>query len=343
MMTRWTQWASTRALAEGIRRVNRAPAILLGVWTITAAVSVPATLVLRAAIAGHLGKSLAADSAASGVNYEWWQEFSDQASGVGATFRPTIIGFGAVLDNLSAFIDNQRSPLVIAGVATAYLILWLFLAGGIINRFARARRTRAHEFFAACGVFFFRFARLGVVMWLAYAALFRGLHEWLLGPSVYDRLTRDVTAERTAFAIYLLLTIVFGLLLAACNLVFDYAKVRAVVEDRRSMLGAIAASVGFIRRNAGAAAAVYAADFALFLVVIALYSLVAPGAGVSVWASFLVGQLYVIARLWVKLVFWASEAALFQGRLTHAGYVAAPKPAWPDSPMAEAINRSAGL
>jgi len=37
-------------------------------------------------------------------------------------------------------------------------------------------------------------------------------------------------------------------------------------------------------------------------------------------------------------VFWASETALFQGRLAHAGYVAAAKPVWPDSPAAEAIT-----
>ena len=56
------------------------------------------------------------------------------------------------------------------------------------------------------------------------------------------------------------------------------------------------------------------------------------------WLGFLIGQLYVLARLWVKLVFWASEAALFQGRLAHAGYVAAPIAEWPDSPMADALR-----
>ena len=39
------------------------------------------------------------------------------------------------------------------------------------------------------------------------------------------------------------------------------------------------------------------------------------------WLAFLIGQIYLVARLWVKLVFWASETALFQGRLAHAGYV----------------------
>ena len=79
----------------------------------------------------------------------------------------------------------------------------------------------------------------------------------------------------------------------------------------------------------------------LFAIVLAMYAVNAPGAGRagwSMWLAFGIGQGYVMARLWVKLVFWASETALFQGRLAHAGYVAAPKPVWPDSPMADAIG-----
>ena len=108
------------------------------------------------------------------------------------------------------------------------------------------------------------------------------------------------------------------------------------------MLGAIRAAIGFIQRNTAAAVALYLIDFALFLIVLAVYAVIAPGAGgggLSIWIGFAVGQLYVVARLWVKLVFWASETALFQGGLAHAGYVAAPKPVWPDSPTAEAISR----
>jgi hypothetical protein len=56
------------------------------------------------------------------------------------------------------------------------------------------------------------------------------------------------------------------------------------------------------------------------------------------WIGFALGQLYVLGRLWVKLVFWASEVALFQQRFAHAGYVASPEPTWPDSPAAEAIR-----
>jgi hypothetical protein len=273
------------------------------------------------------------------VNYDWMQEFGDQAAGLGVTFKPTILGFGAVLDNLSAFIDNTRRPVVIVAAATVYIVLWIFVAGGIIDRYARDRPTRTVGFFASSGVFFFRFLRLAALQWIVYAVLFGSIHPQLFN-RLYPDLVHEVTVERTAFAVRVALYLVFGSLVAACATVFDYAKVRAVVEDRRSMLSAIAEAIGFIGRNTAPAASMFLANFALFAIVVGLYAIVAPGAGrtgASMWIGFAVGQLYVIARLWVKLVFWASETALFQSRLAHAGYVTRVDPVWPESPTADAI------
>jgi hypothetical protein len=254
------------------------------------------------------------------------------------TFKPTIIGFAAVLDNLSAFIEATPRPLVIVSAASAYIALWLFAAGGIIDRYARDRRTGIHGFFAASGVFFTRFIRLGIVQLLVYGVLFGGLHPYLFS-ELFPRLTRETTVERNAFFLRLGLYVVFGLCVAAANLIFDYAKVRAVVEDRRSMIGALQGAIRFTLRNR-AAAGLYALNVLLFAAAIGLYALVAPGAGggrLSVAIAFAIGQVYVAARLWIKLLFWSSATALFQSRLAHAGYVAAPQALWPDSPAADAI------
>ena len=127
-----------------------------------------------------------------------------------------------------------------------------------------------------------------------------------------------MTAERTAFAVRAGLYLVFGTAVAAATMLFDYAKVRAVVEDRRSMLGATNAAISFIRRNAGAAVVLFLLNFGAFVATLAVYALVAPGAGgagLTMWLGVAVGQVYVLARLWIKLTFWASETALFQGRL----------------------------
>ena len=327
------------AWIDGARRVVRAPAILLGVWALTLIVSVPLAFALRAMLAQHLGASLAADTAASGVNYDWMQEFAEQASGLGTTFKPTIIGFGAVLDNASALLDAAPRPAVIVGAASVYIVLWIFMAGGIIDRYARDRPTRAFGFFAGAGEFFFRFLRLALVQWLVYAVLFGALHPWLFD-TLYPRITHEMSVERTAFLVRVGMYLVFGAMLAASTMIFDYAKVRAVVEDRRSMIGAIGAAAAFIRRNAGAAIALFLLNFASFIAALAVYGLIARGSGRSallMWLGVGAGQLYVLARLWIKLTFWASETALFQGRLGHAGYVVRAAPTWPDSPAADAI------
>ena len=65
--------------------------------------------------------------------------------------------------------------------------------------------------------------------------------------------------------------------------------------------------------------------------------LIAPGAGAGL-AAFAAGQLYIVLRVIVRLQFAASQIALFQSRLAHAGYVARPIPMWPDSPSVEAVK-----
>ena len=315
------------ALRDGVRRVNRAPAVLFGVWALTLAVTLPAAAVMGRAIARDLGHSLAADTAADGVNYEWMQEFAARGGGFASTLQPTVIGVAAVLDNLSALADNTPRPAPILAMAAAYAVLWLFLAGGIIDRYARDRATRAFGFFGACGVLFFRFLRLALVQVVVYGLLFGVLH---------PRLSAYTASAPARLAFY----VVFGALVAGANLVFDYAKVRAVIEDRHSMVGALGAALGFVRRHAAAAVTLYVLDVLLFVAAVIAYGVLAPGVGrgALVWVGVAMGGSFLAVRLWVKLTFWASEAALFQMQLAHAGYVARPEPVWPESPAAEAIG-----
>ncbi len=323
------------AFLDGSGRVRRAPWLIAGLWLSTFLVALPAALVLHGVIAGHLGASLMADTAARGVNFDWWNEFLAQASGIGQTFVPAIIGFAAVLQNVSHLADGRTLAPVLAALVAAQVLVAMFLAGGVLDRLARDRPVGAHGFFAACGVWFWRFLRLGVIAAGVYAALFVSLHEWLFD-TVYPAWTRDLTVERTAFLYRSVLYLAFGAVVAGVNLVFDYAKIRAVVEDRRSMLGALAAGARFARRHARQAAGLYLLNMLAWLGVVGLYFVVAPGAGHALLA-FAIGQAYIVLRVAVRLLFAASQTALFQRTLAHAGYVAAPVPRWPDSPAADAI------
>jgi hypothetical protein len=304
--------------------VNRAPLILASVYVTTLLTALPFATVMYGALRTHLGSSTAAEQAVRGVNLQWWSEFTAQAGALGKTFEPAIIGFAAVLDNLSALADGEARPSPLLWLGVFYLLLWLFLAGGILDRYARSRQTHAHEFLSACAVYFVRFLRLAPLIFGAYYVLFAVLHPFIF-LDLYEELTLNIADERSAFLIRLALYAVFGLVLVAVNIVFDYAKVRAVVEDRRSMAGAVIAGFRFMKRNLGSVSALYGMSAVMFVGLLMLYAMVAPGAvsrGAGIWLAFVVGQLYMLGRLWVRLVFFASETALFQGRLAHAGYVA---------------------
>jgi hypothetical protein len=324
------------AFIEGLNRVKRAPWIVAGVWISTLVLAMPLAIALHGQISAHLGASMAAQTAASGVNYDWWNEFLAQTSGVGASFVPAILGFAAVMRNLSTIADTTALPPVIAAAVAMNMLVSLFLAGGVTDRLARDRNVGAGGFFATCGVFFVRFIRLAAIAAFVYWMLFGPIHQWLFD-QLYPSLIADVTVERTAFFIRLGLYAVFAVPVFFFNILFDYAKVRAVVEDRRSMIGAIVASWRFIRRHPLAVIGLYALNALLFLIVVGVYYLIAPGGSANLLA-FAVGQLYIVLRVIVRLQFTASQTALFQSRLAHAGYVARPIPKWPDSPAAEAIG-----
>lgn len=326
------------AFRDGLGRVRRAPMLVAGVWLSTLALALGPALVLHSQIEAHLGASLMADTAATGVDFDWWNEFLAQASGIGRTFVPAILGFAAVLGNLSRLADRGSLPSVLTVIVAVQFALSLFLAGGLLDRLARDRAVGAAAFFSACGVWMGRFARLTLIGGPVYVFLFLHVHHWLFG-HLYDRLTHDLTVERQAFAIRLALYAVFTALVCSVNVVMDYAKIRAVVEDRRSMIGAFVAGWRFVVRHPAKAAALYAMNLGLAAVVAALYFLLAPGASVPLLAFF-VGQIYIVLRVIVRLQFMASQTALFQSKLAHAGYVARPLPTWPDSPAAEAIIRS---
>lgn len=328
-----------RFFSEGWKRVRSAPALLLGVYVTTFVLALPLAITMRGLLRTHLGASLAAERVAEGVNYDWWQEFSSQATGIGSTFSPTIIGFAATLDNISNLLDGQRENAPFAGTLAMYLLAWTFLAGGIIDRYARQRPTRAAGFFAASGVHFFRLLRLAIVAGAAYWWLFGYVHPWLFLEWLPDQ-TRTMAVERNAFAWRLALYILFGVLLVIVNVIFDYAKIRIVVEDRRSALGALSAATRFVWRQRGRVAGLYALNSLAFLIVIAIWAAIDPGAQgrLALWVGFVAGQLYLLVRLALKLQFLASETAVFQSSLAHASYTASPIPEWPESPAAELIR-----
>lgn len=190
----------------------------------------------------------------------------------------------------------------------AWVVIWAFLTGGILDRYARNRPTRGRGFFGACGAHFPAMLRLGVP-------------EWLIGLIAVRTLDGNA-----AIAVAL-----------GASVFFLYARVRLVVEDRRSAIGALLAGGRFIGRNLAAVplALVFAA--AMWLVIwLWQKRTVAPVD--STLLRFVEIELTLTVLLLLLVASWASAIALFQARLAHASYTAGPPLEWPESPAAEAIT-----
>lgn len=271
------------ALRDGLARAASAPAILAGILAFTAVLS------LQAYRGGH---------------WDFVVFFFEQCL--------TIVFLSPLADSYSRSHSLGFVVQWSHGPGLMLVTIWSFLAGGILDRYARNRPTRGRGFFAACGAHFPAMLRLGVAEWLI----------WWGVSALVTTMTRGSAA------------MIAGL---AAGLVFLYARVRLVVEDRRSAIGALLAGGRFIRRNPGAVPlfVVFATAVWIF---IWLWGYVARGLVDGGWLRFATAELLLTLLLYLVFASWAAATALFQARLAHASYTAAPPLAWPESPAAEAIS-----
>lgn len=216
------------------------------------------------------------------------------------------------LPTLRTFGEGLWTPIGLTAFG-GYLLFWTFLSGGVLDRLARGRAVGATAFFAACGTHVLRFVRLGLLVGAAYW----GLVVWL----------RPLVPE-----------LVFLALLVAIHVTTDFAKVRLVVEDRRSAIAAWFAAVRFIRRRPLRLLLLAAMHVALLTALMWFWPYGRPPGAAPGGAAILLAVVALLAPLWLRLAVIASEIAFFQSDLAHAGYTAAPWPLWPDSPSAEAMD-----
>jgi hypothetical protein len=315
------------AFLEGWRRALGAPAVTISLLAATWFLAQPLAFAFRVALL-----SQARSATAELVIMDESADAAGRARELARLIEGEL-GFLSSPGDVSNWLRADPLNPVLAGTAAAYAALWLFVTGGILDRFARGRPIYTAAFFAACGVYFVRFLRLAILIGAAYFVLFRWLY-----PFLFETVRSLWTGDPDGLGARAVVFGVFGAALAIVGAVADFAKVRAVVEDRHGMIGAVAASVRFIRRRPLRVLGLYLVNLFALAVILRLWVQAEPGAGAASWAALFLVLLYLVGRIWAKLAFIASEVVFFQGELAHLDYTAAPLPVWPDSPEAEAME-----
>ncbi len=304
-----------RTLAGGLGDTLASPRQLVVLWLALLLVALPAGVLIERSIHASIGASRVDESLRQGLDLGWLSEYGSRARGLERSVKPSIVGRGAVYDNLESwfsgalFLDART-----VAFGAAYALIWLFLLGGALDRFARRERRFVLAPFMAAGARFFpRLLRLTVISGVLYFGIYR-LARWLF-PWI-ERLTRDLTAERQVFAANLAGALVVVALLGLVNLLFGYAKIAVVYEGKPSSLGALVRAARFVAGHLGKAIGLYLTLALVGLGLIALYALVAPGPGqstaVGIALAFLLGQLYLVARLALRLTFFSAQMRLYE-------------------------------
>lgn len=302
-----------RALVSGLRDVATAPALVVVVTMAMLASAVPFGLMLGTQVQSALANRQPVYLGTADIDAEWWMEFREHADGLAATFTPTIIGFAAPLDNLSALLDGTPRPLALLGPVILSGVLWAWLWGGILERYYRRRGITLSEFWSAGWRYFSRFVSISVCAAILQLVLFLTVHRVLFGP-VYAALAGQMNSERDAFFLRVLFYLLFGVLLIAVSLVADYARISTVASRTATLRATFSTATGFLRRHATGAITLYLLTGALFVATLAVY-----GAGevygatrLGGWRSVLIGQAYITVRLAIRLLFAASEMHYFR-------------------------------
>ncbi|RMH19836.1 MAG: hypothetical protein D6696_09685 [Acidobacteria bacterium] len=305
-----------RAIAHGLRRAAGAPALVLLLWLANLLVALPAAWVVADALEADVGASRFHHSLRAGFDTAWYAEYRLRARGLAATFEPSRTGKGVVYENLDAFFGGDLfagSPAV-AGIAVLYGLLFVFLQGGALAHFSAPRaRFNPRRFIADGGRFYGRLLQLALIGLAIYFAIYR-LARWLFGR--LDESFRDGGSEQRIFVA----TVIGGLLLIAAlnlvRLVFDYAKVATVADDQPLSVVALWQGLRFVAARPLRTAGVYAGVGLLSLLLLALYARLAPAAGQStllaVAAAFAFSQLFVAARLFLRLSLLGAELEVYR-------------------------------
>jgi len=301
---------AARAAVQGLALAFRAPGLIAAIVLITIITAVPFAL----AIEGPVMDSLAVQPpvstlSASEVDAEWWQEFRRHASGLVATFTPAILGFAAPLETVSAVLDGTPRPLALAAPIAISAIIWAWLWGGILHRFATGVSS-PRAFIAAARRHFVPMLGVSVVAATVSLLLYVTIHP-LLG-AVYDLVAPQMTAERNAFVVRVVVYVVFGAALMIVNAVFSFARIAMVTGGERRWLPAMSSGWTFVRTHLTSVTALYVIFFVVFAAAMVAYGAAETlgGARVGGWRAVAIGQMFIVFRIGLRIAFSGAQVRL---------------------------------
>lgn len=192
----------------------------------------------------------------------------------------------------------------------SYFFLFIFLNGGIIGRLvAKDERTTLQTFLGDSGKYFWRFFRAFLFSLLAYFLLL-GLFLQIVS-ALFNPFIERAQTEWTGIIFSNIHFLILLLILSLIHMFFDFVRIIIVAEDESKVVRALGRAFRFIRKRFLRVWLLYLLVFVIFILGTILTFMikgVLPESGLSALAiGFLWAQVFVLFRLWTKMLFFAAE------------------------------------
>lgn len=202
---------------------------------------------------------------------------------------------------------------VAAGLA--YLVLHIFLNGGIVGRLLdREGRAGLAEFAADGGRYFGRYVRLFLIG-VVFLVLTLGVFMSLVG-ALFEPLSTSALTEWPPLILSNLHFLIALLLLSVVHMILDYARIAVVADGERKVFRALRHALAFLRKRFFRAWTIYLLIVALSVTGTVLFYVLFGRLGDPSLGRVATGlvwmQLYVLFRIWIRTLFVSAQAEFYK-------------------------------
>lgn len=282
-----------KALKQGFRQAWQYKSIVILLYIMTFVLAAVAAYPLKSLLESTVGHSLMIGDLVKGFDYTFLNDFKN--------------AYGA------GFIPIWNQSIVILAL---YILCFVFLTGGIIATFhQQPPRYSQSIFWGESAHFFYRFLRLSLYF-LVVHGLVLGIISFIFYESVHGLSPFELENEATisfnfkiAFPIYILVAAFFFMW-------HDYTKFFLVAQNKRWIFQVLWKALGYVVKNFRQAYSLYLFNLVLWSLVIYISykasALIDFDSGTDILVSFLLTQLFILTRYYLKLVNLSSIVHLYQ-------------------------------
>jgi hypothetical protein len=278
--------------AHGIGQATRHPKMTALVWLFNFVMALPILFLFRAAFGGAIGDSLAAADLLKKADMNVIFEFMTSS--------------GIVLGELF----TAALLLLVFHVCVS-----IFVFGGILNVLdpGQSGIRFSQSFFSGGGRFYGRFFRLtlySLLLVIPAAIVF------LIANSIISLATKNPSREQLAFGLNIFRILLALFLAYAVKMILDYARIRIAVEDTRKVLESLVQSIRFVfgrpLKTFGLYYLLGLTGWVILTAYLAIHSAYACQSTAMVIIGFLISQVFLASRAWLKIAYQAAQKNLLE-------------------------------